>query len=115
MLRKVRHHIGCSLARAISYPVKEDKFCQAFYYLRPAGSPAAGLAVVGSVARPLGDVDMVPLGAALAGHAHAVWVAVLPASAAGHPLPIEVLHHQSTFRTKSLAQAHTHLPLLKVA
>ncbi len=50
------------------------------------------------MARPLGDVDMVPLWAALAGHAHAVRVAVLPASAACIPLPIEVLHHNHDFR-----------------
>ena len=57
------------------------------------GLPAAALAVVGSMARPLGDIDVMPLRAALAGHAHAVWVAVLAPASARHPLPVEVLHH----------------------
>ena len=41
------------------------------------------------MARPLGDIDMVPLRAALAGHAHAVWVAMLAPAFAWHPLPSE--------------------------
>ena len=59
------------------------------------------------MALPLGDVDVVPLRTALAGHAHAVWVAVLRASATGHPLPVEVLHNHWTFRRDSLAQRRT--------
>lgn len=65
------------------------------------------------MARPLGDIDMMPLWAALAGHAHAVWVAVLAPASARQPLPIEVLHRHQQLIEGAVAWKATESAIVK--